>query len=73
VTVLESLVFDEYIMFLEYNKIKNIDVYKEEYKKYLEDKEQNISDELKFFLEEREKVKVKKLGITIEKRNFPKR
>lgn len=75
-TILESLTFSEYIRFLKLNKIVDIDKYKKEYIEYLEIKNKQISEPLEFFLnekEESENVKVKKLEITIEKINFPKR
>lgn len=73
-TALESLILSEYIRFLKYNKIEGIDVYKNEFVKYLELKNtENISDELKFFLNAREKAKVKKIGELTKEEKFPKR
>lgn len=49
-TVLESLLFSEYIKFLKYKKVEDIKNYKQEYIEYTENNNLNISSILKEFL-----------------------
>lgn len=51
--LLDSLNYSSYIRFLKLNEIENIDKYKSEYLEYLKNgNEENISEPLKFFLNE---------------------
>lgn len=62
--LLESLIFSEYIRFLKFNKIVDINKYKKEYLEYLKTKDkENISEALKFFLTEKEKEEIEKIKI----------